>query len=347
MDSVVKHWFVVPPLDGPASGGTVYNRELVRELSRLGVAVEALAPDAAGAALAAGAAGCFWVDSLFLEHFEALARGNVARRPLGLLAHYLPSLVEQGDGATPRSLSRAEASTLARTDLLLAPSSYMKAALMRLGFAASGRCFIVEPGCLATGTRPPPPARAGLRALLIANLTPGKGVEPFLRALAAELEPRDELQLTIVGSLEADHDCARACQRLVEAEPQLTQRVTFTGELPPSGVLALLSAGDLLISASRMESFGMAIAEARTLGVPVAARAGGNTTSLVDPAAGGTLFDGDRELARGCCELSRAPLALARVAQLARRYPRAPRSFADAAREFLDQLSSTDLAGAQ
>jgi glycosyltransferase involved in cell wall biosynthesis len=177
---------------------------------------------------------------------------------------------------------------------------------------------------------------------LIANLTGGKGVEPFLRALSEELAPGDTLQLTIAGSLEADPAYARACQSFVATQPELAERVTFTGALSPSSVVTLLSTSNLLVSASRMESFGMAIAEARTLGVPVLARTGGNTAALVDAAAGGHLVDGDGELARACCRLARDHRAHARALGLAQGYPRPPRDFAQAARDFVSQLSSSD-----
>lgn len=347
MSGMDRHWFVVPPLNGPASGGTVYNRELLRELSVLGASVEALALDDAKAALSAGQDGYYWVDSLFLEQFEELARENLARCPLGLIAHYLPSLVEQGDALTSASLSPGEAFCLARADLVLAPSRYMKTTLSRLGLAPSCRCVVVEPGCLATAICARGDPSPGVRASLIANLTPGKGVEPFLRALSAELRQGDALRLTVAGSLEADPAYARACVSLVEAQPSLTQRVTFTGAISPSRVVELLTTGNLLVSASRMECFGMAIAEARTLGLPVVARVGGNTPSLVEPAAGGRLVGSDRELARVCCDLARDHAAHARALELAQRYPRPPRDFAQAARDFLDQLSSGAADGAR
>jgi len=344
---MVKQWFIVPPLAGPASGGTVYNRELLRELSALGVAIETLAPEAAAVALRAGQEGCFWVDSLFLEQFAALDRENLARRPLGLLSHYLPSLVEHGDALTGARLTAAEAFTLAHAGMLLAPSAYMRSTLIDLGLAAHDRCLVIEPGCLAGGPSPDVTSRGGVRAALIANVTPGKGVEPFLRALAAELAPADPLTLTIAGRLDADPDYARACVRLTETQPMLAGRVTFTGELSPHGVVEQLGRSNLLISASRMEYFGMALAEARTLGVPIVARGAGNAAALVAPAAGGQLLDSDEALARACCTLARDGRAHAQAIRLAHEHLRAPRSFVDAARDFVAQVSAMDLSGAR
>ena len=340
---MAQHWFIVPPVNGPLSGGTLYNRELLRELSSLGLAVGALEPPAALEALEAGVAGVYWVDSLFLSHFAAFRQANRQLRPLGLLAHYLPSLVDKSDDVTPEDLSPDEAFALARADVTLAPSDYMKRTLDRLGLAAKARCLVVEPGCPAPGVVAGAVGVVGVRAVLVANLTPGKGVEPFLRALAAELRDDDELRLEIVGRLDVDAAYTQACFEAVQQHPKLARRVTFSGALTPAGVTERLRSSNLLVSASRMESFGMAIAEARTLGLPVLALARGNVPALVEPAAGGVLASTDGALARACVELARDPATRRRNLALARSHPRPPRSFAEAARDFVAQLSTIDL----
>lgn len=340
---MTEHWFIVPPLDGPPSGGTLYNRELLSELSELGIATRAVEPTAALEALRGGARGCFWVDTLFLEQVPEVWRDKRSASSLGLIAHYLPALVERGDAVVPSDLGRAEAFALAHADAVLAPSVYMQRTLQRLGLNAAARCLIVEPGCGARGLGPEPTSAPGVRALLVANVTPGKGVEPFLAELGAELRESDRLELTIVGSLDAAADYAQRCAERVAQHPELARRVKLTGALSPAKVLERLAAANLLISASRMESFGMALAEARTLGVPIVAHAGGNAGALVEDQAGGALVDDDRALARACCSLARDPAAHRRALERARAHARPPRSFADAARDFVAQLSTSGL----
>src|SRR5581483_1295382 len=95
-----------------------------------------------------------------------------------------------------------------------------------------------------------------------------------------------------------------------------------------------LAAADVLVSASRMESFGMALAEARALGVPILARAGGNAASLVDFASGGELCSDDAQLAHALVALAQDRDELrARAARAARH--RLVRSWHDAAAEFV------------
>src|SRR5690606_33710116 len=67
---------------------------------------------------------------------------------------------------------------------------------------------------------------------------------------------------------------------------------------------ALLDA-DVLLSASRMESYGMALAEARACGRPILARPGGNVAALVDPAWGGALVPHAAAVAESCVALAR------------------------------------------
>jgi glycosyltransferase involved in cell wall biosynthesis len=173
---------------------------------------------------------------------------------------------------------------------------------------------------------------------VVANLLPGKGVEPFLSALARSASSKDAFELVIVGSPDADPEYARACVSAAGGD----SRIRFSGALEPLALLQELARRDLMISASRMESFGMALAEARTLGVPIAARGGGNVAALVEVAAGGELCRDEGELALAFLSLCRDPDELARRHELARSHARPPRSWSDAARELLTHAPRLD-----
>src|SRR5947207_2057870 len=143
-----EHWFFVTPLAGPPSGVTLFNGPLMRGLRCMGLPVRGLGPVAVAESLGDAAAGAEWVDTGFVGHFAALVRANRQGRALGLLAHYLPSLVEQSDGVARETLRHDESHALAHCDVALAPSAYMKRTLRRLGLAAGSPCLVVEPGCL-------------------------------------------------------------------------------------------------------------------------------------------------------------------------------------------------------
>src|SRR5262249_10204721 len=160
---------------------------------------------------------------------------------------------------------------------------YMARALSALGAGAASRpLLVVEPGLDAAlrhrGGRPGG-ERDVVHGILVANLVAGKGVLPFLEALAPHLRAGAPVALTVIGSLAMDSVYAAACQERVAREPALAAAVRFVGPLPHAEVLARLDASDLLVSPSRMESFGLALAEARALGVPIVARAGGNAAA--------------------------------------------------------------------
>ncbi len=334
---LAEHHFVVPDLAGPSTGGTVYNRELVRALDARGAALDVLDLAAAERALRARKAGTYWIDTLFLARVPELARLSGAGQRLGLIAHYLPGLVRYGTEVTRAELSAEETAALDSVNGFLAPSEFMRDTLVRLG-AGARPIVVVEPGRFAAGVRAPLAPSGVLRAIVVAHLVAGKGVDRLLSALATSVVAEDHLTLEIVGSTSVDAAYAEAC-RVFATAPALRERVTLTGELRPDAVNERIAASDLLLSASSMESFGMAIAEARTLGVPVMARSGGNVAHLVAAESGGELVTDAATVAAKCVALSRNPNELAARCQRATEHALAPRPWHVAATEFLERAS--------
>lgn len=295
--------FVAPALGGEITGGNLYNLGLVTALRAAGVAVRVIERD--GRRFDADREELCLVDSLYLAELPRFA-------PCWLLAHYLPTLVEGRE-----SLSPVERAALVAADGIVVPSVFMADALARL--APEKRAFaIVAPGLELEHpevTRVP-------RALLVANLVPGKGVLELLRALGSR-----RFQLAVVGALDHDAAYVAACRA---AAPW----VDFLGPRSHPETLAAIAASDFLISASRMESFGLALAEGRALGVPIVALARGNASAHVDESAGGRLLGSYEALADECFRLAHdaAELERRRGAALAGRPP--PRAWADAARDF-------------
>jgi glycosyltransferase involved in cell wall biosynthesis len=330
-----RHCFIVPDLDGPISGGTLYDRELIAALRASGVDCRALDLAAARRVLGADDGALFWLDSLLLSalpELEAAARGRV-----GLVLHYLPSLLRRGDELSRAELAAEEIFALDNAARYLLPSAFMKRTLERLG-APARQMLVVEPG------RPAPlssnqQADGRVQALLVANLVPNKGVEPLLAALTGELAPSDRFELEVVGSCDVDPHYAGSCRRWLE-HPSLAGRVRLLGALAPQHVLARMVQSNLLISASRMESYGMVLAEARALGVPIIARRGGNSVEHVLELAGGEIVDSDSELAKACVRLCRDPGQHELRLDRARESRLAARPWSEAAREFLLQVSA-------
>jgi glycosyltransferase involved in cell wall biosynthesis len=267
---------------------------------------------------------------------RAIRRISKARHVVGVLAHYLPSLVREGALVERAQLSQGERYAIDASDAFIVTSLFMRQTLERL--AESPRHFLViEPGCFSR--RCTRVARPGseLSAILVANLLPGKGIELFLRELADQVSSHDHFELRIIGSKDLDLPYALACERLVSEHPKLSQCVVLCGARHPSDVVKEISLSSLVVSASIMETYGMALAEARTIGVPILARAGGNVGAHVDVRSGGELVGTHGELARAFLELSRNPSALKARVHAARQLASPSRSWFDAARDFVAQ----------
>lgn len=336
-----RYLFITPPLDGPPTGGTLYDARLLAALVATGGAsVERHGIEDGRRALAGGRPGAYWVDSLFLDEFAALASTAKSGQSLGLLCHYLPSLVARGDAWRPADSTPVETAALRAASGIVVPSAWLGGVLESAGVAKS-RIYVVEPGIeeapvtASVEIQGAPEAAVPLAALLVANLVPGKGIAPFLEALATELgSAPPAFVLVVVGSLEQDPEYAAACRAVASSHPSLRGSVVFASAFPPAGVLRALAQAHVFVSASRTETYGMALAEARALGVPILARRGGNVGAHVDLAAGGELFGDDRALAAGLVRLSQDGAELARRRALAAAGSR-HRAWEDAALDFL------------
>jgi glycosyltransferase involved in cell wall biosynthesis len=331
--------FIVPDVAGPVTGGTLFNRELVRALAASGTVANTCDLDTAFRVLRdrAHVPELCWLDSLYLDELPRLRRSLGSTHRLGLLLHYLPSLVAQGmrDGDIARAdVSAAERAALEEAEAVLVTSAFMRAIAVRLSVPAS-RVLLVEPGRMAQGVATPSPKNDRLRAVMVANLTPGKGIEPFLGALQGELADDDQFELCIVGSHEMDPAYARACCAVVARSSRLGA-VQLPGPLAPEATISRMAESNLMVSASVMEAYGMALAEAKTLGVPILARRGGNVDHMID--GGGELVSNHGELARAFVRLARDRVEGALRVERARSDAWPPRAWGRVADEFSIQV---------
>jgi glycosyltransferase involved in cell wall biosynthesis len=332
------HTFVVPALDGPITGGTRYNGELLRALGELGVSVRAVDLDAARG-LPAGEGRTF-VDSLFLRDVPELRASGGGDAKLGLVLHYVPSLVARALGDDAGTLERMEADAFACVDVIVAPSALMKGEVERRAVGGP-RVVAIEPGCtVRPAVEPPSVERAA--ALMVSNLVRNKGILEFLRALGDAVSASDDFLLSVVGGERAEPAYARTCRAFAEAHEGLRTRVRFEGALDPSSVGGRLARSNLFVSASFNETYGMALGEARAAGVPILAVDAGNTRAHVSMEAAGELLATHSELAHAFVRLCRNRTEMARRVEAARAFALSnePRSWNDAAREFREEFGA-------
>lgn len=330
--------FVAPELEGHPSGGTRYNKALLAALRALGKHVTRSPPEDLQQHVVPGATHWVLVDSLYLDRVaEISARARELRvNRCALLLHYLPSLVE-APSERLKPLAGGEAAALAASDAVIVTSYYMQSELTRRGGYSAEHSAVIEPGCELRSSASVPELR-GVNALLVAHLVPGKDVYELLSAITQSFTLEVSFRLDIAGSFDADPLYATRCRELVGTEPALRERVTFLGVLDERRLADEYARHNLCISSSRMEAYGMALAEARTMGLPIIARRGGNVEQHVETRAGGELCDDVQQVAWACARLASDPREHEKRLRRAREHAYTPRPWVSAGNELVSAL---------
>lgn len=119
----------------------------------------------------------------------------------------------------------------------------------------------------------------------VGSLITRKGVDLLIRSLTALTATGEAAQLLVIGSGPEREALATLAMALGVAD-----RVHFLGERPDSA--AILRGGvDLLVSGAREEVFGLTLAEAGMLGLPVSAYRVGGIPEVVEEGVTGLLAD--------------------------------------------------------
>jgi len=182
------------------------------------------------------------------------------------------------------SVRRRERAVLTAAAGVVTTSEWAWTWVVRNHGVAPERVHVVTPG--ADPAASAKPTSAGKRLLCLGAVTLAKGHDTLLTALA-EIADLD-WQCTLVGALDLEPDYVVGLQEIA-LRSGIADRVVFTGPLADVGLDAALGDADLLVSASRRESYGMAVTEALARAVPVVITdVGGHAEAL------GVLDDGSR-----------------------------------------------------
>jgi glycosyltransferase involved in cell wall biosynthesis len=269
--------FAVPGDLDARTGGTLYDKQVIAALGRLGHKVTVVplpgdwpnptAPqeDAALAALDALPAGMpVIIDGLA---FGAMAPERVAglARPVVAMVHH-PLALEPGlDGPQAQAMHAREQANLAHAGHMVVPSRHIGDLLRAQFGVGDDRVSVALPGF----ARPKPalsPPRADPPLVLSVGLLCGrKGHDVLIRALAqvADLP----WQATIVGKR---HDAAYAAElERLSGNLGLSTRITLAGELGAEALGELYRSATLFALATRYEGYGMVLSEAQLYGLPV------------------------------------------------------------------------------
>jgi glycosyltransferase involved in cell wall biosynthesis len=288
--AVTEVHIVVPEgIDDPArpSGGNAYDRQVCRGLAALGWAthqhpIAGAWPraDAVGHAALARAVGripdgaVVLLDGLIASAApEPLVRQ--ARRLRQVVLVHMPLGHRPPDGEVGMVRAR-ERAVLAAAAAVVTTSAWTRQLLQELYALPADRVHVAEPGVDAADLAPG--TAAGDALLCVAAVTPDKGHDVLLDALAtaADLSWR----CACVGSLDRDPAFADGVRRRAQ-DGGLGDRVRFPGPRTGPELDRAYADADVLVLASRAETYGMVVAEALARGLPViAAEVGGVTEAL-------------------------------------------------------------------
>ncbi len=338
--------FVVPGSLDLRTGGTRYDRRIIRELRKTGRMVRAVelpgsfpfcddtARRAAQAVLENSPDGAAVViDGLALPAFGAVLAAHRGRLSLTALIHH-PLARETGlSEAGSRQLFEIERDLL-RLVAGIITTSPATARMLYAYEIESARINIVVPGT-DPATPVARPENQTVRLLCVASFIARKGHATLIAALA-ECASLD-WHLDCHGALDREPAVTAAARTLIRRHG-LAGRISLHGEADDAALTAAYRAADVFVLASALEGYGMAFAEALAHGLPVVGSGAGAVRETV-PAAAGLIVPVDdpaalsAALARVIANSTlRATLATgARAA--ARRlpdWPRAARTFAAA-----------------
>lgn len=283
------------------TGGYGYDRAIVAGLQELGWRVDICAldggfpfPSAAARADAARALAALPDEALVLADglaFGAMpleAEHEASRLRFVALVHH-PLARESGlEPAVAAALFESERRALATARGVVVTSAATSRSLGPYGVPPDSVAVVVPgtaPAMVARGTRGIEPPRAGIpvELLSVATLTPRKGHDLLIDALARLAH--QPWHLTCAGSMDLNPGTAEGCRRQAE-ERGLAERVTFAGDLDAPTLAAAYDCADVFVLPTRYEGYGMAVAEAVARGLPVISTRTGAIPDLIDECSG-------------------------------------------------------------
>ncbi len=286
------HVVVPEGIDDPArpSGGNAYDRRVCRGLAETGWSVREHAvpgswprPDAAAYAALAGVIqgipddAVVLLDGLVASTAPKVLVPQASRLRLVALVH-MPLGHDPADGGARTQ----EGAVLSAAASVVTTSRWARRTLLELYELPGDRIHVAEPGVDAADLAP---GTARARALLcVAAVIPGKGHDVLLDALATVTDL--SWQCPCVGRLDGDPAFAEGLRRRV-LESGLGDRVSFPGPLSRADLAGSYRAADLLVLASRAETYGMVITEALAHGLPVVATEVGGVPEALGHGADG------------------------------------------------------------
>jgi glycosyltransferase involved in cell wall biosynthesis len=290
----VREVYVVVPdgIDDPArpSGGNTYDRHLLRELGSHGWSAHERAvagfwgrPGAASFAALEGTLrqipddAVVLLDGLIASTAPEVLVPQASRLRLIVLVH-----MPLGHHPSDDDARRQERAVLEAATATVTTSAWSRRRLIELYDLPAHRVRVAEPG--APAAEPASGTEAGEALLCVGAVTFEKGHDILLEAL--ESISALSWHCTCVGGLDRDPAFVESLRRR-SLDEGMGERVSFPGPRTGADLDRAYASADLLVHASRTETYGLVVTEALARGLPViAAEVGGLAEALGEGADG-------------------------------------------------------------
>jgi glycosyltransferase involved in cell wall biosynthesis len=291
----VRDVYVVVPdgIDDPSrpSGGNTYDRHLCSELGAHGWSVHEREvagfwdrPDAASFAGLEEALrqipddSVVLLDGLIASNAPEVLVPQASRLRLIVLVHMPLGHRPPDDDARHRERAVLDAATATVTT-----SAWSRRRLIKLYGLPADRVRVAEPG--APDAEPASGTEAGGALLCVGAVVFEKGHDILLEAL--ESISALAWHCTCVGSLDRDPAFVESLRRR-SLDRGLGERVSFAGPRTGADLDRTYASADLLVHASRAETYGLVVTEALARGLPIVAVDVGGLVEAVGEGADGT-----------------------------------------------------------
>ncbi|MBE0436462.1 MAG: glycosyltransferase family 4 protein [Methylomicrobium sp.] len=277
-----------PPL-GEISGGNLYNRNILHEARLCRFPLHSVTVSAIDRERLAEWRKNYelliW-DSLFWRELAGMAE-TLKDSPSCLLCHYLPSLNPLAAARDRVVWREIECRAIASMRFVIATGQAVFDEIQKR--FPSKRVGLCEPG-IDEAFKPEPVQKNTstiVQFLTVANLLPEKGYLDIFQALAGLTAW--PWRWHFCGSDRIDAEFTQRFWRSA-GELNLHDRIHYEGVLTLEQVAELMLASDVFVSASHYESYGMALAEAAAMRLPIVASETGAAGQIVRHGVNGFLF---------------------------------------------------------
>jgi glycosyltransferase involved in cell wall biosynthesis len=269
------------------SGGNTYDRRVCRWLRNLGWVVHEHAVSGGWPSPDAGALAALddvirrmpdgavvLLDGLIASAAPEVLVSEARRLRLVVLVH-MP-LGDRAVGVPADTIRSRESAVLSAAAAVLTTSEWCRNRLLALYELSAERLHVAEPGVRSADAAPG--SEAGGAMLCVASVTPDKGHGLLLDAL--QMLSDLTWQCVCVGRLDRAPAFVRQL-RCRSRDAGLDDRVHFPGPQAGADLNRSYAGADLMVLASRAETYGMVITEALAHGVPVVVTEVGGVTEAV------------------------------------------------------------------